>query len=168
MSKLYYTGIGSREVPHAIELKMREIGKFLAKKEYILRSGAAEGSDSAFERGCDEAKGEKEIWLPWLGFNDHKSTLLWDKVAWNIASTVHPIWDDLDVNAKCLHARNIHQCSGIDCKTFSKFLICYTEGGKVKGGSATAINYSKENKIPVFNLGFKNGLDKFREYAQTL
>lgn len=48
MNKLIYTGIGSRNAPeHILEL-CTYLGEFLAKTEWILRSGGAEGCDTAF------------------------------------------------------------------------------------------------------------------------
>ena len=34
----------------------------------VLRSGAAQGADSAFERGCGSVGGDKRIDLPKAGF----------------------------------------------------------------------------------------------------
>ena len=45
----YYTGIGSRKTPENILKKFKDIATFLETKQYILRSGGAEGADSAFE-----------------------------------------------------------------------------------------------------------------------
>lgn len=36
------------------------------------------------------------------------------------------------------------------------------------GGTATAIRLAEKNNIPVFNLGERDGLDKFREFCKTL
>jgi len=73
--KRYYTGIGSRKIPPEIRDKFILIGRFLATKSLTLRSGAAQGADASFEIGCDKEGGDKEIYLPWRGFNDHPSNL---------------------------------------------------------------------------------------------
>ena len=65
---LFYAGIGSRETPDCVCWVMRRLGRSLAELEITLRSGGAKKADSAFEAGCDEAQGPKEIFLPWPGF----------------------------------------------------------------------------------------------------
>ena len=50
---MYYAGIGSRETPGLMLGAFARIGEFLAKKGYTLRSGGADGADTAFEVGCD-------------------------------------------------------------------------------------------------------------------
>ena len=65
----YYTGIGSRTTPEHILKLMTKIGKYLALNGYVLRSGGANGADTAFEIGCDEGKGVKEIFIPPFNFN---------------------------------------------------------------------------------------------------
>ena len=51
MSKIY-TGIGSRNTPKEVLELMKTIGKYLGCLGYELRSGGADGADSAFESGC--------------------------------------------------------------------------------------------------------------------
>lgn len=67
MSK-YYTGIGSREAPEHILNYISVAASHMANNNFILRSGGASGSDSAFEFGCDKVNGKKEIYLPWKNF----------------------------------------------------------------------------------------------------
>ena len=167
-NNLYYTGIGARLTPLPILQKMQEIAKFLAQKGWILRSGGADGADSFFEKGCDEVKGKKEIYLPWKGFNDNKSQLLWPQAAWKIAEEIHPAWDRCSVNARCLHTRNIPQVIGYELDKPSEFLICWTEGGKEIGGTATAIRLAMSYGIKVYNLGSKTGLSKLRAFCKTI
>ena len=57
----YYTGIGSRNIPDTYFNLIIAIAEYMAKQGYILRSGGADGSDNAFEIGCDRANGKKEI-----------------------------------------------------------------------------------------------------------
>lgn len=46
-----YTGIGSRETPYEIQDLMKRIAFKLAENGWLLRSGGAEGADTAFENG---------------------------------------------------------------------------------------------------------------------
>ena len=151
----YYTGIGARKTPKEICEKMTEIATILESMNYILRSGGANGADKAFEDGVlnNHKRNMKEIYLPWKGFNDNPSIFISPtEEAFEIASTIHPAWDKLSFGAKKLHARNVHQVLGMDCKTPSQFLVCWTEDAKIKGGTATAINLAKGNDILVCNL----------------
>lgn len=150
----YYTGVGSRKVPDNIFYLFQGIGQRLAEKGYTLRSGAAEGSDKAFEYGCDAARGTKEIYLPWKDFNGSKSNLfLLTDEAKNIAKKYHPAWASLSYPVQKLMARNSYQVLGADLKTPSKFLVCYTPDGEEIGGTSQAIRIAKANNIPIFNFG---------------
>lgn len=162
MNKIYYAGIGSRKTPPDILDKMKVIGYVLAKERLVLRSGAAEGADSAFENGCNHAKGEKEIYLPWKSFNGSDS-LLWPPTidGLQLAEKYHPSWNKLADSVKKLHARNSHQLLGYDLKTPSSFVICYSPG---TGGTEQSIRIAESLKIPVINLyyglSFLNIFDK--------
>ena len=162
--KKYYTGVGSRETPKEILKLMENLSKKLAKLGYILRSGGANGADFAFENGCDKAKGKKEIYIPWNGFNNRNSinekgvilatNLNKYKNAEDIAFRIHPKFQYLYHGAKLLHTRNVFQVLGkrLNKKRKSEFVICYTKNGKAIGGTATAIYLAKYNMIPVYNL----------------
>ncbi len=160
----YYAGIGSRDCPKEIASLMVKVAAWLSRRGYILRSGKAPGSDEAFEKGCDMVKGEKEIFLPWTGFNNSESNLVVkDKRAFDIAKKYHPYYDRLGQGAKKLQARNSHQILGKDLETPCDFVICYTGGGKEIGGTAQALRISKDYNIPVFNFGSYNNIDECRE-----
>lgn len=149
----YYTGIGSRDISSDIFDAMVEMGKILAYKGYILRSGGAGGSDTAFETGCDKGKGKKEIYLPWLNFNNNNSELIGDltnyKEAEEIARKHHPTWKKLSPSFRMIMTRNTYQVLGKDLDTPSKFIICYTNG---KGGTMQALRIAKTYHVKVFNL----------------
>lgn len=149
----FYGGIGSRETPRDVFERMIAIGRKLAEAGYTLRSGGADGADSAFERGCDEVRGSKEIFLPWKGFNKHSSALCMpSQEAKNIAARIHPVWEQLSHGAKLLHARNIHQILGRNLQEPVEFVICWTMGGGIRGGTATAMKLATEHGIQVYNL----------------
>ena len=166
---IIYAGIGSRETPDDVLSLMTRLGKFLSEKNIILRSGHAGGADLAFENGCDAAnKANKEIWIPWKGFNNSDSKfIVSNPEAFKMASEIHPAWDRCSDGAKKLHARNMHQILGTDLKTPCNFVICYTKNGLLSGGTAQAMRLAEKYNIPVFNIGsFDSNPDiKAREYA---
>lgn len=177
----YYTGIGSRETPqHVLEI-MRESAKALASLGWVLRSGGAEGADTAFEEGASEANQPTlpEIYLPWPYFNDrgwgthYRSEYVrpldlgefWFK-ARDIAATTHPAWGNCKAGAKALHTRNVFQVLGKDLNSPSKFLICYAEpkGDSISGGTATAYNLAKSRGIECFNLYFGENITRLQGF----
>lgn len=154
----FYTGVGSRETPQEVMFTISELARDLRLFGYVLRSGGAQGADTAFAEG---AGSESHIYTPWRGFVSGKAQLAAPTIdAYRLAATVHPAWSRLSGGARALHARNCHQVLGDDLKTPSDFLICWTADGctsertrtKNTGGTATAIVLADRNGIPVFNL----------------
>lgn len=146
----FYTGIGSRETPPDICDLMTKIAELGFRDGFILRSGAADGADKAFEAG---ASNSKEIYLPWPGFNGHHSTLLPTPEAFELAKKHHPAWDKCKSGARKLHARNSHQVLGYRLITPSSAIICWTPNGEGGGGTGQAIRLAQAYSIPVNDLG---------------
>ena len=140
---------------------MSEAAIQLAASDYVLRSGGADGADTAFEKGCLRAKGRMEIFLPWSGFNGRQEDgiqyLLQPKElfeeAARIAQEFHPAWSRLSRGAKALMARNSFQVLGPDLKSPTDLIICWTPGGKIYGGTGQALRISKSFNIPIINYG---------------
>lgn len=158
----YYTGIGSRTTPTSIKPRIEEICQEYAAKGYILRSGNADGADTFFYESHIKYSDQHEIYLPWPKFNKIQNTkfIPIDNIpsyilseAELIASAVHPAWNNCSRGIKKLHMRNVFQVLGKDLQTPSKILFCWTEGGQIKGGTATAINLALREGIQVINLG---------------
>lgn len=160
MSKLY-AGIGSRMTPQNILDRMRELARQFSESGYTLRSGGADGADSAFEEGARRAGGQIELWLPWRGFNGR------DGVAWlpseahhGMAESLHPAWRSLSPGVRRLHARNVGQVLGGDLSVPVATVICWTPDGceseatrsRMTGGTGTAIVLASRKGIPVINL----------------
>lgn len=157
----YYAGIGSRETPADVLAIMSDLAKALAIAGWVLRSGGADGADSAFEQGASAGGGRKDIYLPWRGFNNNPSTLFEaDKAAYALAATLHPMWDSLGSGPRSLHARNCYQVLGQSLDTPGDFTVCWTADGcesaktrrRTTGGTGTAIILSELRGVPVFNL----------------
>lgn len=169
---MFYTGIGSRNTPATVLALMRQIGYVMAMKGYTLRSGGAEGADTAFAEGWGDAWSETvdfnmysphkaEIYLPWNNFN-HQTTAMEGRIfaqgkskqAHDIAEQIHPNWAYCRPSVKLLHIRNIYQVLGADLETPSEVVVFYAEpdGDSVKGGTRTAVELAKQRGIPVYNL----------------
>jgi hypothetical protein len=166
--ELHYTGIGSRKTPEYVLEQMREIAARLARvsggmgeNRCVLRSGGADGADSAFESGCDQMLGEKEIYLPWKKFNgrDIGAAYIYPPTpeAFRMAAKFHPAWGRCSYGARALHARNSHQILGEDLETPSSFVVCWHQN---TGGTMQAIRIANHYRITVYNLAKPEAYEK--------
>ena len=163
MSKIY-TGVGSRETPSEILLMMTQTASLLSELGWCLRSGGADGADTAFEVGH---KLEKEIYIPWKNFNNHRTddyiVVGENKPIMEMASKIHPAWFRCNRGAKLLHTRNICQVLGPDPIANpipSRFVLAYTQKGELQGGTRTALVCAIQHDIPIFNFGAFEHLPK--------
>lgn len=156
----FYTGIGSRKTPDDIGKLMHLIAAKLADDDFVLRSGGASGADTFFENGCDSARGQKEIYIPWKGFSDRTDGIYETcnvKYAECVASKVHPVWDRLSRGARALHSRNVFQVLG-NCNDMlipSDFLICWAPSDKLGipiGGTRTAWVVAQMHGVQCHNI----------------
>lgn len=160
----YYAGIGSRLTPQNIQELMGEIASILENKDYILRSGHANGADMAFEIGVKDMA-NMEIYLPYDGFNggysNHPSgsyyfiddDILNPNYEKAYASLIyHPRGFKLSAPSKRMMIRNYFQIYGIDESPKSEFVICWTPNGESVGGTSQAMRLAKKEMIPIYNL----------------
>jgi hypothetical protein len=136
----YYAGIGSCETPEDVLISMTNIGRVLEEMQYILRSGAAIGADSAFEKLVP--KDRKEIFVAADA----------DAASMAIAARFHPNWSACNDYARKLHARNAKIVLGSNLKSPVSFVVCWTPGGELSGGIAMGIRIARHYAIPVYNL----------------
>lgn len=172
---MFYTGVGSRETPIDIYNLMI---RFAALQDKVLRSGGADGADSAFQFGCEQGTpGRKleipEIYHPWENFNHNKAgstpgmfdyTLEERQFAEYVLYKVLPnLW--VKPSVMSLFRRNVYQVTGlainVEDTVCSDFLLCYTKDGctgrsnydrSTSGGTGVAILIADEFDVPVFNL----------------
>ena len=168
-----YAGIGSRDTPPEVQAIMTKLAARLDELGFVLRSGGANGADSAFETGA----GNKEIFLPWTGFNNRNSE--YDSPsseAFRVAEMIHDGWQYLKPGAQKLMARNSHQILGADMRSPTDFVVCWTpdsaekshQRGRATGGTGQAIDLADRFGIPVFNLA-KGGttIDRIKDWVQS-
>jgi hypothetical protein len=163
-----YSGIGSRETPDNVLEVMTKTAKNLNILGYTLRSGGAPKADTAFENG---AGNNKEIFLPWKGFEGNLSPLYnIDPRAFEIAQEFHTHWFKLKQGGKKLHARNVHQVLGLNLDDPVKFVLCWTPGGSGSGGTGQAIRIATALNIPIFDFGkgLEDTLLSFAQHLNTL
>jgi len=141
MDKIY-AGIGSRKTPLDILILMSGFAIDLASKGYTLRSGGAKGADKKFEDACDGIGGKKEI------FYAADAT----EEAMTHASYFHPAWIKCDEGARKLHGRNSMIVLGKDLDAPVDFIICWTPGGTLAGGTAQGLRIAIEADMTIYNL----------------
>lgn len=150
---MYYTGIGSRETPGDVLSVMTDIARKLSRKGYILRSGGAEGADTAFELGAKNNL--MEIYIPWEGFNGRKE----DGTSYIIPPyndyyiyKYHPKSNKLTTTGRMFMSRNTYQVLGMDLNTPSDFVVCWTKDGGFTGGTGQALRIAQDHGIKIYNL----------------
>jgi len=146
----YYAGIGARDTPlWAINL-ITAISSKLQIDGYILRSGGADGADTAFARSVEH----KEIFRPEHAIPESLVH----------AERFHPNWYELPNYVKKLHARNSQIILGKNLDSPVKFAICWTKNGKAVGGTGQAIRVCEYYNISVFNIADSETLHRFKSY----
>lgn len=170
----YYSGVGSRETPPEVLNQMYDIAGDLACLGYRLRSGGAKGADEFFYKGAGALAGGFEIFLPKEKFRGFISQVLGDgsfithEIAPEAFETAEKLlgpshWANLGDN-KIFHARNCHQVLGANLDSPVDFVLCWTEGGKQVGGTATAMKLATNHGIPIVNMYF----DDWRQSLKTV
>ena len=134
----YYAGIGSRKTPEDVLEFMTRFARVLASKGYILRSGGADGADTAFAKGANK----KEILRP-----KHASA-----EAIKIAMDIHPAPQHCNEYVRKLHGRNVQIILGENLDKPVDFVVCWSPGGKAIGGTGLGIRLADRESIIVYNL----------------
>ena len=158
-SRPAYAGVGSRETPQAVLETMKKLATELEAAGWRLHSGGADGADAAFQQGTTPES--RTIYLPWKGYNDHQGAdtvvLTNDQQtrAQAVVAGLHGAWQRCGRGARALHGRNHAIIHGVGTggRTESvSAVICWTPGGQVQGGTATAIKLARAAGLPVLNL----------------
>lgn len=169
------TGIGSRETPQEDLEFLTKLGAATEARGWRGRSGGAGGADLAFEKGFKDPR-NIDVIVPWRGFLPMKMNekqvsdylgrqrpssgpgapvmLSGEKKneAERIASQFHPAWDKCTSGAKSLHTRNVPQVLGLDLRSKTDLVVCYTIDGKATGGTGQAMRIAMNEGIPIANL----------------
>lgn len=174
MAKVY-AGIGSRKCPNHILELMQVVAYNLAQLGWKLRSGGAEGADTAFQTGVEKfcefkfpPKDYQEIYIPWSNPSKPFNNLLQDRergiivennpAADILAAQHHAVYSALSQGGKKLMKRNCFQVLGPQLNDPVKMIICYTVDGSIgetsrdTGGTGQAIRIAFANNIPIYNL----------------
>jgi hypothetical protein len=182
----YYTGVGSRNISKDEQDFIRDVAYKLRCKGWFLRSGAADGADSAFWDGHSKFYREthehhdrdhERIYLPWDGFQGYHvdspmkcfytpKILGVEKQAREIAMDVHPASHKLTRGPLAMHTRNVLQVLGDNLKSPSTFLIACSDPikGGVTGGTNTAVQLAIRNNVPWYNIRVKEDKERLERW----
>ena len=169
-------GIGTRYPPTDdadLNETMRIFCYFAVKMGWHLRSGAAIGMDSWFERLWDN---NKEIFIAKERISGKRhgeggANFIegpQEVAAFNIMKKIHPMGPKLKGIAKAMHTRNIFQVLGEDLNTPADLIVYYAkfddDGVEIKGGTRTAVVLGKQRGINEFNLILPDERARLLEY----
>lgn len=169
MTERFYTGIGSREAPLPILKRAQALGKELALKGFIGRSGKAEGMDEAFMKGFGEAGvGSFINYLPYPSFRDSLALPtgcrdiscypddVWKEAVMIARDVYGKGWFEITPGSRDLHTRNVFQVLGDDLQTPSEFVLYWAEPkgrNAVKGGTNTAFQIANVFNVKTLKIG---------------
>lgn len=172
-TKKYITFVGSRQTPDDVIAQNVTLLNRYISQGYIVRSGNAEGFDLLVS--CHAIPGLREIYLPYKNFNLQYLGGIYNdayvpNTAWpnyqkakELVQQFHPLKDKVPEKALPYLIRDVYQVLGLDLKTPSKKVICWTPDGaqtakectKKTGGTAMVIRIADVYGIPVENLNRK-------------
>lgn len=167
----FYSGVGSRKAPLFVLYLFSLLAQVFEQKGMILRSGGALGADSAFSDALSAPESRSQLFVtnsvrkpnyfnPQTIYGQSFDGLYRQAMRLIMDNRLHKKWENCSQVALDLHNRNVFQVLGLDLKTHSEFVLCWTprgektyaETGQYTGGTGTAINTAAVNHIPVFNL----------------
>jgi hypothetical protein len=135
---------------------MGSLASSLQHRDFTLRSGGAQGADSAFEAGTSIADiYTVDYFDTYIHHTRDSMLVLRDKAFFSI-DLFHP--NPHAVHSKPyvrrLMARNFLQIRGHgDTPILSEFVLCWTPQASGSGGTGQALRMAKAWKIPVYDLG---------------
>ena len=152
----FFAGIGSRQTPVDVLASMTALTQRLTGDGWCLRSGGARGADSAFAAGAPIQR--RRIYLPWSGYNTLSGPDCHHLVAGEltrflpIAEQFHPAWEKCSAAVRALHARNVAIVLSLSAADPVRFIICWTPGARVIGGTGLGLRLAQHHDIPIVNL----------------
>ena len=169
-----YAGVGARKTPELVLGQMREMVGHLAGRGWHLRTGGAKGADDAFARAVPTDK--RTVFIPWRGYNGWNGAEGRALTAGELqalraaAASHHPSWTNCAPRVRDLHARNVAILLGADMREPVNAMICWTENGRIQGGTGMAIRFAQHYRIPILNLAtlaVRETMDRLDRIAET-
>ena len=175
-----YAGVGARKTPDQMLRGMRDIATNLAGRGWHLRTGGAKGADDACTQPGAVARAvpaeRRTVFIPWRGYNgwsqsEGRALTAGELQALRTAAEPHhPAWRSCAPKVRDLHARNVAILMGADMCEPVTAMVCWTENGRVQGGTGMAIRLARHYRIPVLNLAELDvlaAMDRLDRIGQT-
>lgn len=171
--ELIYVGMGPRAAGEEMCALARDFGTAMAEMKWVLRSGAAEGMDEAFEAGCDSVQGKKEIFVPEHGFRKRNNKT--DKVVHTLdlhieamrqAAPLFPNWDKLGTNVQMFLTRNVFALFGEKLNKPADLVVTWNQYEGT--GSFQLLQMATAAGIPAFNLSKPGQMEAVEEAVYRL
>ena len=157
---LIYAGIGSRSTPEPVLETMRNLAAVLARQDYMLRSGGAQGADKAFEAGCDAAGGSKRIFK-----SADARGWAYEEADRHIPAN-RPPFEHWKPYVRGLIARNMMQILGRNGDQPASFVLCWTQADVADGGgTGYAIRCARAHHVPVYNMNHPEVMMRLAEWV---
>ena len=169
-----YAGVGARKTPERVLGQMRDMAANLTASGWHLRTGGAKGADDAFARAVSTDR--RTVFIPWRGYNGWSGTEGRALTAGEFkalraaAAPHHPAWQNCAPKVRDLHARNVAVLLGADMREPVNAMVCWTENGRIRGGTGMAIRLAQHYRIPVLNLAtldVSEAMDRLERIAET-
>lgn len=165
-----FTMIGSRTAPDIVVDWFQRIAEVLLEVGWTGRSGLCPlGIDDSLTRAVIAQLNKEnmplaELYIAWDGFDGWRDGDLAGAVisakklpcyekAVELASSVHPRWENVTAGGKLLHSRNPFQVLGRDLESPSDVVLLWApiSGKSITGGTRTAYELAKNSSIPIYN-----------------
>ena len=140
MTQRKYAGIGSRRTPQNVCDHMTKIAQHLQARDWLLRSGGADGADSAFAKEIADAN---KLIL-------HPKTHVASQEAFEIAERHHPAWHVCSPYGRKLLARNVTILLGEELDDHVEFVAFWLPPSTTRGGTLHGLHVASTYKIPTF------------------
>lgn len=166
---LPYTVTANREIPQEPMNIIIDLIKELEGRGYTMRTAGREGPEDTF----DKTATKKEIHLPWRGFMDKESKFSFtSENAKVLAGQLTPSFEGMKPGLQTILASDVKTILGKELRSPTLFLITWSEDGAETmqektsrtGNVGLAIALACKLKIPIFNLGKPNSLQRLRQY----
>lgn len=165
-----FTMIGSRTAPDIVVDWFQRVAEALLEVGWTGRSGLCPlGIDDSLTRAVIAQLNKEnmplaELYIAWDGFDGWRDGDLAGAVisakklpcyekAVELASSVHPRWENVTAGGKLLHSRNPFQVLGRDLESPSDVVLLWApiSGKSITGGTRTAYELAKNSSIPIYN-----------------
>lgn len=184
-----FAGVGSRETPTDVLEVIRRVSHCLYDAGWFCMSGDADGADTAFHTGAMRSSRYPltgfAAFLPWNGVEKKSTNMrryenpelgLYDAAMFDnwesanaIASEARGGFHGLGRGGISLHTRNAYQVLSPTLRDPVQRVLFWAKpiyGGKVEGGTNTALQIALKHEIPTINLHDNRQRDTVERYLE--